>query len=71
MRQAIIVKLKSLYPTRTGDNGGHLAHIRDPNPDLFFSVLNQLEMEGIIEYNDTQIAMRLSESFVKRSEVMG
>ena len=70
MREAIIATLKRLYPTRTGYNGGHLAPIRDPNPDLFFAVLHKLEMSGIIEYNDTQIAMRLSESFVNDNEVM-
>ncbi|MDP1808287.1 MAG: hypothetical protein Q8L35_01985, partial [Actinomycetota bacterium] len=49
MRKAIITILKKLYPTRTGYNGGHLAPIRDPNPDLFFAVLQQLEIEGVIE----------------------
>lgn len=64
MRQSIISTLKRLYPMRTGYNGGHLAPIRDPNPELFFNVLHQLETEGVIEYNDTQIAMRLSEKFI-------
>lgn len=69
MRDAIIAVLKNLYPTRTGYNGGHLAPVRDPNPDLFFAVLHELEQEGIIEYNDTQIAMRLSDKFLKENEV--
>lgn len=65
MREAIISILANLYPTRTGYNGGHLAPIRDPNPDLFFAVLQQLEVEGVIEYNDTQIAMRLNDEFMQ------
>jgi len=66
MREAIISILANLYPTRTGYNGGHLAPVRDHNPDLFFSVLQQLETEGVIEYNDTQIAMRLSDEFMHK-----
>lgn len=69
MREAIISTLKRLYPTRTGYNGGHLALIRDPNPDLFFQVLHELETEGVIEYNDTQIAMRLSEKSMRMESV--
>jgi hypothetical protein len=68
MRQGIISILKSLYPRRTGYNGGLLAPIRDLNPDLFMSVLTELETEGVIKYNDTQIAMRLSEEFMKQNQ---
>lgn len=70
MREAIISILMNLYPTRTGYNGGHLAPIRDPNPDSFFAVLQQLEIEGVIEFNDTQIAMRLSEKFMQGREAL-
>lgn len=65
MRTAIIDILKRLYPGRTGYNGGHLAPVRDPNPELFFAVLSELEKERIIEYNDTQVALRLSPIFIE------
>lgn len=68
MRDGIISILTSLYPRRTGYNGGLLAPIREPNPDLFMSVLTELEAEGVIEYNDTQIAMRLSDRFIKQNQ---
>jgi len=68
MRDGIISILNSLYPRRTGYNGGFLAPMRDLDPDLFMSVLTELEGQGVIEYNDTQIAMRLSEEFVRRDQ---
>jgi len=68
MRDGIISILKSLYPRRTGYNGGLLAPMRDLNPELFMSVLTELETQGVIEYNDTQIAMRLSEEFMKQNQ---
>ncbi len=68
MREGIISILKGLYPHRTGYNGGHLAPVRDLDPDMFMSVLTELENEGIIEYNDTQIAMRLSGQFMEQAE---
>ena len=63
MRRNIIVALKAFYPRYRGYNGGYLAPVRDPDPDLFMSVLTELEQEGVIEYNDTQIALRLSQKY--------
>ena len=68
MRDGIVSILKRLYPHRTGYNGGHLAPVRDLDPDLFMSVLTELENKGVVEYNDTQIAMRLSKQFIEQAE---
>ena len=68
MRGNIIRALKTFYPRYRGYNGGYLAPVREPNPDLFMRVLTKLERNGIIEYNDTQIALRLSETFMKRPQ---
>ncbi len=65
MRQNILKALKTFYPGHRGYNGGYLAPVRDPNPDLFMNVLTELENEGLIEYNDTDIALRLSEKYFK------
>lgn len=64
-RDEILKILRRMYPTRTGYNGGHLAPVRDVNPDVFFEVLSELEKEGVIEYNDTNIVMRLSDTYMK------
>lgn len=52
MREGMISILKRLYPHRTGYNGGHLALVRGRDPDVFMSVLTELERDGIIEYNE-------------------
>jgi len=65
MRKNIIQALKSFYPRYRAYNGGYLALVREADPDLFMRVLTQLEQEGIIEYNDTQIALRLSDKYMK------
>jgi hypothetical protein len=65
MRENIIKALRIFYPGHRGYNGGYLAPVRDPNPDLFMNVLTELEREGLIEYNDTDIALRLSQKYFK------
>ena len=65
MRENIMKALKHFYPRYRAYNGGYLAPVRDRDPDLFMQILTELEQEGIIEYNDTQIALRLSEKYLK------
>ena len=49
MRKNIITALEHFYPRYRAYNGGFLAPVRDPNPDLFMKVLTDLEREDLIK----------------------
>lgn len=63
MKEAIISVLKRLYPRRTGYNGSHLEPLDTHNREMFFAALRELEEDGLIEYNDTDIFMRLTDKY--------